>query len=419
MTRVWYPYTQMLGLPPAIEIVRGQGAWLEAADGRRFLDAISSWWVTLHGHAEPRIAQAIARQAAQLEQVILAGFTHRSAEELAERLLPLLPGNLEHLFYSDDGSTAVEVALKMALQYWQQRGQPERRAIVALEHAYHGDTLGAMAVSARSPFTAAFDWMLPPVARVPSDRLEPLERLLAERGSEFAALIMEPLLQGAGGMLVQTREFMQGVQRLCREHGVLLIADEVLTGFGRTGTMFASDSAGLAPDIVCLSKGLTAGFLPLAATACTDEIFSAFLSPDRRQTLFHGHSFTGNPLGCAAALASLDIFATEPVFERIDAIARHHAERLQRLRSHPLVAEVRQAGTVGIVALQSPAGESGYLAAIGPRLQRLCLERGVALRPLGSVVYVLPPYCITPDELGSVWDAIEYSLEYSMGPTTP
>jgi adenosylmethionine-8-amino-7-oxononanoate aminotransferase len=305
----------------------------------------------------------------------------------------------------------------MALQYWQQRGQPRRRKLIALEHAYHGDTLGAMAVSARSPFTAAFDWMLPPVERVPSDNLAPLERLLSEQGPRVAALIMEPLLQAAGGMFVQPAEFLRGVHRLCREHGVLLIADEVLTGFGRTGTMFASNGAGdgASPDIVCLSKGLTAGFMPLAATACTEEIFSAFLSSDRRQTLFHGHSFTGNPLGCAAALASLDIFATEPVFERIDAIARHHAARLSRLRSHPLVADVRQAGTVGIIELKQT--DSGYLAAIGPRIQSLCLERGVALRPLGSVVYVLPPYCITPDELGGVWDAIEFSLD-SIGATT-
>ena len=415
--RVWYPYTQMLDLPQPPEIVRGRGVWLEARDGRRYLDAISSWWVTLHGHAEPRIADAIARQAAELEQVILSGFTHPLAEELAEKLVAITPGHLTRVFYSDDGSTAVEVALKMALQCRQQRGEPQRRRIVALEHAYHGDTLGAMSVSARSPFTAAFDDWLFPVERVPSDRLEALAALLAERGSEVAAVIVEPLLQAAGGMVVQPEGFLAGVRRLCDQHGVLLIADEVLTGFGRvsdgTGTgidwMFACGAAGVAPDILCLSKGLTAGFLPMAATLCTEAVYEAFLSSDRARTLFHGHSFTGNALGCAAALASLEVFATEPVRGRIAAIAAHHAHRLERLRSHPRVAATRQAGTVAI--LEVAAGTHGYLDAIGPRLGKFYMDRGVLLRPLGPVVYVLPPYCIRPSELDEVWDVIEQSLE--------
>ena len=415
--RVWYPYTQMLDLPQPPEIVRGRGVWLEARDGRRYLDAISSWWVTLHGHAEPRIAEAIARQAAELEQVILSGFTHPLAEELAERLVAITPGHMTRVFYSDDGSTAVEVALKMALQCWQQRGEPQRRRIVALEHAYHGDTLGAMSVSARSPFTAAFDDWLFPVERVPSDRLEALAALLAERGSEVAAVIMEPLLQAAGGMVVQPEGFLAGVRRLCDQHGVLLIADEVLTGFGRvsdglgTGTacMFACGAAGVAPDILCLSKGLTAGFLPMAATLCTEAVYEAFLSSDRARTLFHGHSFTGNALGCAAALASLEVFATEPVRERIAAIAAHHARRLEQLRTHPRVAAIRQAGTVAI--LEVAAETHGYLDAMGPRLRKFYMDRGVLLRPLGPVVYVLPPYCIRPSELDEVWDVIEQSLE--------
>ncbi|HET9785346.1 MAG TPA: adenosylmethionine--8-amino-7-oxononanoate transaminase [Terriglobales bacterium] len=414
---VWYPYTQMLDLPQPPEIVRGRGVWLEARDGRRYLDAISSWWVTLHGHAEPRIAAAIARQAGELEQVILSGFTHPLAEELAEKLLAIAPGEMARVFYSDDGSTAVEVALKMALQCWQQRGEPRRRRIVALEHAYHGDTLGAMSVSARSPFTAAFDGWLFPVERVPSDRLEPLAALLGEHGQEIAAVIVEPLLQAAGGMVIQPAEFLAGVRRLCDQHGVLLIADEVLTGFGRvsngalTGAawMFACGAAGVAPDILCLSKGLTAGFLPMAATLCTEAVYQTFLSSDRGRTLFHGHSFTGNALGCAAALASLEIFATEPVRERIAAIAAHHARRLAQLGSHPRLAHRRQAGTVAILEI---AGEThGYLAAIGPRLRSFYESRGVLLRPLGPVVYVLPPYGIRPSELDEVWDVIEQSLE--------
>jgi adenosylmethionine---8-amino-7-oxononanoate aminotransferase len=424
--RVWYPYTQMRGLEPPLEIVRGEGAWLEASDGRRYLDAISSWWVTLHGHAHPRIAAAIGRQAAQLEQVILAGCTHPPAERLAQRLTAIAPAGLDHVFYSDDGSTAVEVALKMALQCQQQRGETRRRKIVALEHAYHGDTWGAMAVSATSAFTAAFADSLFAVARTPTaychhcpvgktrtscsiDCLEPLARLLEREGGETAAVIVEPLLQGAGGMIVQPPEFLAGIRRLCDAHGALLIADEVLTGFGRTGTMFACEQAGIAPDILCLSKGLTAGFLPLAATLCTEAVYAAFLADDRRRTLFHGHSFTGNPLGCAAALASLDVFATEPVMQRIAAIAAAHTRRLARLRAHPRVADARQAGTVA--ALELAEREPGYLAAIGPRLRAHCLRAGVLLRPLGHIVYVLPPYCIQPHELETVWDAIESGLE--------
>ena len=424
--RVWYPYTQMRALPPPIEVARGEGAWLIAADGRRYLDAISSWWVTLHGHAQPRIAAAIAEQARTLEQVILAGFTHRPAEELAERLAAIAPPGLSRVFYSDDGSTAVEVALKMAVQCWQQRGAPERNRIVALEHAYHGDTLGAMSVSAASPFTAAFAGMLFPVARVPTaycyrcpvglrretcqiNCLDPLARLLEREGTSVAAVIVEPLLQGAGGMIVQPAEFLQGVRRLCDRHGVLLIADEVLTGFGRTGTMFACGQAGVSPDILCLSKGLTGGFLPMAATLCREEVFAAFLADDRRRTLFHGHSYTANPLGCAAALASLEVFAQEPVFDRIAAIAAHHARRLARLRSHSKVGDARQAGTVAALELAAP--DTGYLSALGPRLQSFYLDRGILLRPLGNVVYVLPPYAITPEELDQVWDAIEASLD--------
>lgn len=424
---VWYPYTQMQGAAP-IEIRRARGAWLEAADGRRYLDAISSWWVTLHGHGEPRIAAAIARQAQELEQVILAGCTHRPAERLARRLAGLLPEGLQHVFYSDNGSTAVEVALKMAWQYWRHCGEPRDR-IVALEHAYHGDTVGAMSVSAASPFTAPFAGLLFPVERAHSaychrcpvglqrahchiECLGRLEEILARDGERVAAVLVEPLLQGAGGMIVHPPEFLAGIRRLCDRHGVLLIADEVLTGFGRTGTMFACEQAGVTPDIVCLSKGLTAGFLPLAATVCNAAVHAAFLSDDRGRAFFHGHSFSGNPLGCAAALASLEIFATEPVAARIDAIAAVHRERLEHLRAHPRVADVRQAGTVA--ALELAGAGDGYLAEIGPRLHRFYLEQGILLRPLGPVIYVLPPYCISAADLARIWDVIEQSLTLSV-----
>ncbi len=424
---VWHPYTQMLTAPPPLAIARGEGAWLVAEDGRRYLDAISSWWVTLHGHAEPRIAAAIARQAAELEQVIFAGCTHRPAAALAERLRRRLPAGLERLFFSDNGSTAVEVAIKLALQYWHNLGYPQRRKIVALEHAYHGDTFAAMAAGAPSPFTAAFAaWSLP-VERAPAaycyrcplglrrdacsiDCLSGLEALLAaDAGEEIAAVLVEPLLQGAGGMIVHPVEFLQGVRRLCDRYGVPLIADEVLTGFGRPGKMFACELAGVAPDLICLSKGLTGGFLPLAVTAATARIYQAFLSRDRRKTFFHGHSFTANPLGCAAALASLEIFESEPVFERIARIAAVHAERLPALAAHPRVGDARQLGTVAAIELAEGAGD--YLAGIGPRLQAFYLERGVLLRPLGGVIYVLPPYCIQPGELHRVWDVVAESLD--------
>lgn len=407
--RIWFPYTQMQGLAAPLEIVRGEGVWLYARDGSRTLDAISSWWVTLHGHAEPRIAEAIARQARTLEQVILADYTHPLAEELADKLVAIAPAGLNHVFYSDDGSTAVEVALKMALQCWQQRGQPQRRRIVALENAYHGDTLAAMSVSEATAFTAPFkEWMFP-VERISAERPEPLAELLADHGHEIAALIVEPLLQGVGGMRVQTPEFLRSVRQLCTQHQVLLIADEVLTGFGRTGTMFACEQAPIVPDILCLSKGLTGGALPLAATLCTDAVFEAFLSDDRERTLFHGHSYTGNPLGCAAALASLEIFRIEPVMQRIAAIATTHTRALERLRTHPRVAAVRQAGTVAAIELRDDG--RGYLSEAGLHLRRHYEKESVLLRPLGPVVYVLPPYRIQPSELEWVWDVIADSLE--------
>src|SRR5579871_5099638 len=334
---IWHPFTQEALDSAPIRIERGEGAYLYTSDGRQILDAISSWWVNLHGHSHPAIAAAIAEQARKLEHVIFAGFTHPPAEELAERLRRVLPQSLRHMFFSDDGSTAVEVALKIALQYWQNIGKPDKKRIVALEHAYHGDTAGAMAVGADSSFVAAFNEMRFPVLRVPSaycfrcpvgktratcdiDCVAPFERLLEERHGEIAALIVEPLLQGAGGMIVHPVEFLQRFRELCRKFDVLLIADEVLTGFARCGRMFACDLADVVPDIMCLSKGLTGGFLPMAATVSTAAIYETFCGTDRSRTFFHGHSYTANPLGCAAGIASLEIFDTEPVFARIAAI---------------------------------------------------------------------------------------------------
>ena len=424
--RIWHPFTNSLLDPAPIEIERAEGVWLYAKDGRRILDAVSSWWVNLHGHANPRIAEAIAKQARKMEHVILAGFTHEPAEELASRLREWVAPGLTQLFFSDDGSTAVEVALKLAVQHFSNTGRTDKREIVALEHGYHGDTAGAMSVSDDSPFTDPFRSMRYPVHRVHSaycyrcpvglrreschiECAGQLETLLEERGDKIAAVIVEPLLQAAGGMIVHPVEFLQRVRDACSKHDVLLIADEVLTGFGRTGKMFACDLAGVEPDLMCLSKGITGGFLPMGVTLCSDRVEMAFRSENRLHTFYHGHSYTGNALACAAANASLRIFDEEPVFERIAVMAEINGQRLAALRKFPQVGEVRQIGTVGVIELRTD--DAGYLSAMRPKLYQLFLERGVLLRPLGNVVYVLPPYMIAPGELHHVYDVIVEAIE--------
>jgi len=424
--RVWHPFTNSLLDPAPLQVEKAEGVYLYTKGGRKILDAISSWWVNLHGHANPRIAAAIAAQAKKLEHVILAGFTHDAAEELAARLQKWIAPELTHLFFSDDGSTAVEVALKIAVQHFSNHGRAEKREIVALEHGYHGDTAGAMSVSGDSPFTEPFRAMRYPVHRVHSaycyrcpvglkretchiECVQQLESLLVERADKIAAVIVEPLLQGAGGMITHPVEFLRMVRALCSKLDALLIADEVLTGFGRTGKMFACDLAGVVPDLMCLSKGITGGFLPMGVTLCTDRVEAAFRSEDRLHTFYHGHSYTGNALACAAANASLQIFDDEPVFDRIATIARINAERLALLRGLQQVGETRQIGTIGAIELR--AGDAGYLSAMRPKLYQFFLEKGVLLRPLGNVVYVLPPYVISPEELHRVYDVIEEAIQ--------
>ncbi|HVC20493.1 MAG TPA: adenosylmethionine--8-amino-7-oxononanoate transaminase [Vicinamibacterales bacterium] len=428
---VWHPYTQMQTAPDPLPIARGEGVYLYTEDGRRILDGISSWWVNIHGHAHPRLNAALTRQAQQIEQVIFAGCTHRPAVDLAERLRAVLPAGLTRVFYSDNGSTAVEVALKLAYQYWQNRGEPRRRQFVTLLHAYHGDTIGAMSVSEACVFTAPFQPLLFPVARVPSPycyrcpvgltrascRIDCLggleEHLRAHRGT-VAGVLIEPMLQGAGGMIVWPAEFLAGVRRLCDEYDTLMIADEVFTGFGRTGRMFACEHAAVTPDVICLSKALTAGYLPLGATVTTDALYDTFLSEDRAKAFFHGHSFTANPLACAVALASLDLFAEQDLLSRVRALERQLQAGLEPLRALPVVGDVRVLGGVGIVELtETPeaSGQAGYLNEIGPPLAQAFIDRGLLLRPLGNVLYFVPPYVITEAEtdwaLGQIAEVLQ------------
>ena len=401
---------------PVQEVRTGRGAMLTLEDGRPILDCISSWWVTLHGHGQPDIAAAVAAQAQELEQVIAAGFTHRPAEELARRLAEALPAPLKWVFYSDDGSTAVEVALKLAYQFWHNQGEHTRTRFLRLEGAYHGDTLGAMSVGERSLFTRPFADLLFPADAVPfpatwagdeeveakeARALARLEELLERRPGQYAAMILEPLVQGAGGMRMCRPRFLAAVQALLRQWDVLAIYDEVLTGFGRTGTLFACEQAATQPDLICLAKGLTGGFLPLAATVCSERIFSAFYRDDPTKAFYHGHSYTANPLGCAAALASLDLLANEP-FRRLAAWQREEAARLH---DHQRLRRVRVCGTI-VAADVVAEGAEGYLHAVGPLLREQFLARGFLLRPLGNSVYVLPPYCMERPQLASIYDCL-------------
>ncbi|MEE9219785.1 MAG: adenosylmethionine--8-amino-7-oxononanoate transaminase [Acidobacteriota bacterium] len=423
---VWHPFTQAATAPEPLPVVRARGVWLELADGRRVLDAISSWWTNLHGHGHPAITEAIAKQAEELDHVLFAGCTHPPAVEVSERLLDLAPPGLTRVFYSDDGSTAIEVALKMAFQYWSNCGRAGKRRFVALEHAYHGDTVGAMSVGDPADFSGTFSDLLFPVARVHTaschhcplglerrscsiDCLEQLRELLSARSEEIAAVIVEPMVHAAGGMILTPPEFLRGVADLCRQHEALLITDEVMTGFGRTGRLFAVEHAGVSPDLMCVAKGLTGGVLPLAATLATEEIYEAFHHSEWHRAFLHGHSFTANPIACAAAGANLRIFKEEPVLERVAAIEAQYRKRLPALRSHPRVGDVRWLGSLGVVELREQ--DSGYFSDAGPRLRAAFLERGILLRPLGPVLYLLPPYAIQTEELEAVFTALEEILD--------
>jgi adenosylmethionine---8-amino-7-oxononanoate aminotransferase len=405
---IWHPFTQHGLEPEMLQIAQSSGAWLETNDGKRLLDAISSWWVVTHGHCHPKIVASIQEQAATLDQVIFAGFTHEPAERVARQLIEFAPKGLAHVFFSDSGSTSVEVALKMALGYWRNRSEPRSR-ILALEHAYHGDTVGTMSAGARGIFNAAYEPLLFDVDRIPfpsngreQATLDALE--VACREGDVAAFICEPLILGAGGMLMYSADTLANMHSICAHYGVLFIADEVMTGFGRTGTMFACEQAAITPDILCLAKGLTGGSLPLAATLCTAEIFEAHVSTDRSRMFFHSSSYTANPIACAAAAANLEIWKNEPVLDRIAKLSNMQRQAAAQIAADPRFKNLRQLGT--IVAFELTGTDGGYLADVALPLRAACLKRGVLLRPLGSTIYIMPPYCSTGAELTNVYAAI-------------
>jgi adenosylmethionine-8-amino-7-oxononanoate aminotransferase len=404
---VWHPFTQH-GLQEPIPCVeRAEGARLFTRDGRMVIDGISSWWVTTHGHNHPRIVAAIREQAGRLDQIIFAGWTHEPAETLARALVDTMPTPLTRVFFSDSGSTSVEVAVKMALGYWAARGEPRHRVVV-MEHGYHGDTVGAMSMGARGVFNRTYAPLLFDVGQIPfpaegreQATLDALERQCAK--GEAAALVVEPLALGAGGMLFYPPRILADMRAICARHGVLFIADEVMTGWGRTGTLLACEQAGVVPDLLCLSKGLTGGALPLAVTMATDALFDAHYDTDRARMFFHSSSYTANPIACAAANANLAIWRDEPVLDRIATLGARQAEHLEALARLPGVRDARRLGT--IVALEVE-GEGGYLSSRAPRMAASFRKAGVLLRPLGNTVYVMPPYCIDDGDLASMYEAI-------------
>ena len=395
MSAIWHPFTQHgLGEPiPLVE--RAEGATLHTADGRRVIDGISSWWVTTHGHNHPRIMAAIRDQTERLDQVIFAGWTHQPAETVAQGLRALMPPELTRVFFSDSGSTCVEVALKMALGFHAHTGT-RRSNIIVMEHSYHGDTIGTMSVGERGVFNAAYAPMLFDVDTIPfpiADGDNTLSALTALcRDTHPAALIVEPLVLGAGGMLFYSADILRQMADICRAHDVLFIADEVMTGWGRTGTLLACEQAGVVPDILCLAKGLTGGSMPLAVTMASEAIYAAHLSTDRTKTFFHSSSFTANPIACAAAAANIAIWQDEPVRARITALAARQAAMAERLGTLPGAANPRACGTIAAIDVIAPDG--GYLSRLGPRLLAHFRQADVLLRPLGNTIYVLPPYCL-------------------------
>ena len=401
---VWHPFTQLKGFAPRGEVVRAQGAWLTFADGHRAIDGNSSWWVNTHGHAHPKIAEAIAEQARRFDQVILADFSHAPAAQLSGLLESVLPGDLNHVFFSDNGSTSVEVALKMALQAQHNLGQKQRRHFVAFEGAYHGDTVGAMSVGERGVFNEPFWSLLFDCAVLPYNDASALREHLARHGDEVAGVIMEPLVQGAAGMVFSDVDYLRECSVLCRDAGVFLILDEVMTGWGRTGTLFACEQAGITPDILAASKGITGGTLPLGVTACTPSLFEAFLGDQKTDAFLHGHSYTGNPIACAASLAALSLYEEEGTLQRVQGMEAQYTGAAPLFSALDGVEGVRQRG--GIFAFELTSEMGGYLDPIGRRVSDRTFPMGLYSRPLGNTLYLMPPFCITERELDRCLDQL-------------
>lgn len=415
---IWHPFTQQKNMLPPIPIVRGEGSLLYDDKGNNYIDAISSWWVNLHGHAHPSIAEKIYKQALQLEQVIFAGFTHEPAVELAEKLLSILPNNFSRIFYSDNGSTSTEVALKMAVQYWWNQAKlkgerlkaedNERIKILAFNNSYHGDTFGAMSVSDRSVFTLAFHDLLFEVIFIDTpatENIASIKETIQNYAYEIAAFIYEPLVQGAGGINMYEAKLLNEILNIAKLNDIICIADEVMTGFGRTGKIFASEYMHEKPDIICLSKGLTGGTMALGVTACTNKIYQAFVNDDKLKTFFHGHSFTANPLACSAAIASFDLLNTPSCLSKIKWIKEQNIQFAIQLKKHEgSIKNIRTLGT--ILAFEIVQGKDEYLNNISTTITAKALENGVYIRPLGNTVYIMPPYCITEDELNKIYNTL-------------
>ncbi len=411
---VWHPFTQMAIAPDPLVITRAKDAVLYSEDGKSYLDVNSSWWVNVHGHANEHIRKAINDQFIKVDHCIFAGATHEKAIELSERIIKKLPNNFQKVFFSDDGSTSVEVAIKMAFQYWSNKNRLEKKRILAMEGAYHGDTFGAMSVGQRGYFNEPFehfffdvDFIEFPDKKNEANILNKAESLF--QTGEFAGMIIEPLIQGSSGMRMYSAEFLDELTGLAKKHGVLVIFDEVMTAWGRTGKLFAMEHCNNIPDIVCLSKGLTGGVLPLGLTVSTQEIFDAFLSEDRLKALLHGHSFTGNALACAAACASLDIFERDETLQNIQRITSRHKVYADSITENQMVKEVRQLGTILAIEIETGEG-SGYFSSIRDEVYNFFIERGILLRPLGNIYFFNPPYCISDEQLSAVYSASDELL---------
>jgi len=438
LSTLWHPCTQMKDHEtlPLIPIRRGEGVWLEDFAGKRYLDAISSWWVNLFGHANPRINAAVREQLEQLEHVILAGFTHEPVVELSERLIELTPSNLTRCFYADNGSAAVEVALKMSFHYWRNQGQPQKTKFVTLQDSYHGETLGALAVGDVALYKETYAPLLMQTLTAPSPagcyaeagesyedyarrQFVAMEALLEQHAHEIAAVIAEPLVQCAGGMRMYHPVYLSLLREACDKYNVFMIADEIAVGFGRTGTLFACEQAGISADFLCLSKGLTGGYLPLSVVLTTDNIYQAFYDDYTKLNAFlHSHSYTGNPLACRAALATLDIFAQDNVIENNRNLAQVMSEAALSLKEHPHVSEVRQQGMIlAIEMVKDKATRQPYpwQERRGLQVYQYALEKGALLRPLGNVIYFMPPYIITPEQIHQLAEIAKAGIEVATG----